>query len=612
MPIRKFRNIKNSVFFQSLQILNRRDRILTLFVVILQIVFALLDLVGVTIVGLIGSLAVSGVSGNRPGNKVYSFLSLLRIQDSNLQFQVTLLGLIAASFLSFKSILTLYFNRKSSYFLSRRGAQVSRILIQKLLGQDLLKINERSLMETINIVTSGVTTITVGILGTFIFLISDVSLLLILGIGLFVVDTVIAVSTLALFATVAILLYKLLNLKVKKLGEEQNRLVILSNEKIGEVVSSFREIFVRDRRYYYADAIGNLRLSLADTVAELIYLPNISKYAIEITLVLGALGIAGFQFITQPAGHAVAVLSIFLVSSARIAPAVLRVQQGLLNIKGSIGTAAPTLGLIKELSRQPILEKDNNIIDFEHRNFIPTVNIKKVSFIYPNTKQKALEEVSLNIDQGMSVAIVGPSGSGKTTLVDLMLGLLPISNGSCEISDMKVKDAIKNWPGALAYVPQDVVINNGSIAKNVTMGFELAHVKEDKIWRALEVAHLSDFVKSLPDNIHTNVGDHGKKISGGQRQRLGIARALYTNPKLLVMDEATSSLDGETEAAITESINLMKGKITVVTIAHRLSTVRNCDLVVYLESGRVKAVGSFEEVRKKIPNFDKAAKLMGL
>lgn len=612
MPLRINPRVKKSILAKSLLILSRRDRFLIYVVVVMQIIFALLDLVGVIIVGLIGSLAVSGVSGVKPGNKVYSFLSFLHIESQNIQFQATVLGLIAAVFLGVKSLLTLFFNRKSAYFLSRRGALISRNLVQKLLGQNLLKINERSLMETINIVTNGVTSITVGVLGTFVFLIADISLLFILGVGLFVVDTVIAFSTLILFSSIAILLYRFLHQKVRNLGEKQNSLMIAGNERISEVVTSFREIYVRNRRYFYANVIGDMRLALADVFAESSFLPNISKYTIEITLVFGALGIAGFQFITQPAGHAVAVLSIFLAASTRIAPAVLRIQQGLLLIKGSFGTAYPTIRLIEELVDYPSLDKTDDAIDFEHHGFEPTITIKSVTFKYPSSDKNALSEISLSIEAGKSIAIVGPSGSGKTTLIDVMLGLLPISLGTCLISGFNSMEAIKLWPGSIAYVPQDIVITNGTIASNVAMGYELSGIDEKKIWDALELAQLKEFVLALPEGIHTNVGDRGKKISGGQRQRLGIARALFTNPKLLIMDEATSSLDGTTEAGITESIYKLRGRVTVITIAHRLSTVRNCDEVVYLEQGKILANGTFSEVRKKVPNFDKAAMLMGL
>jgi ABC-type multidrug transport system fused ATPase/permease subunit len=173
-------------------------------------------------------------------------------------------------------------------------------------------------------------------------------------------------------------------------------------------------------------------------------------------------------------------------------------------------------------------------------------------------------------------------------------------------------DAISKWPGAIAYVPQNVLISDGTIRTNVALGFPIALATDELVWKALDVAQLSDFVRSLEGGLDAQVGENGAKISGGQRQRLGIARALFSKPQLLVLDEATSSLDSETELKISKAIQNLRGKVTVVIIAHRLSTVRKADNVYYLEDGKIKASGSFEEVRKMSPEFDQQAKLLGL
>jgi len=212
----------------------------------------------------------------------------------------------------------------------------------------------------------------------------------------------------------------------------------------------------------------------------------------------------------------------------------------------------------------------------------------------------------------MIVYITGASGSGKTTLADLMLGLLEPSTGKVLISGLKPSEAIRKWPGAIAYVPQEVTIFNGTIRENITLGFDEWNESDVKIARAIELASLGDVVSELPDGLESQVGDRGTSLSGGQRQRIGIARALFTNPRLLVMDEATSSLDGLTESVISNNISRLHGKVTVVLIAHRLSTVRNADNVVYLRNGKIVATGNFDAVRKAVPDFDKQAKLMGL
>jgi len=208
--------------------------------------------------------------------------------------------------------------------------------------------------------------------------------------------------------------------------------------------------------------------------------------------------------------------------------------------------------------------------------------------------------------------LVGPTGAGKTSAADVLLGVLNPDSGSVTISGVSPAEAVLKWPGAISYVPQDVVIANGTIKQNVCLGFNPDLVPESYVWDALAAAQLVEFVRSLPNGLNSEVGERGTKISGGQRQRLGIARALFTQPKLLVLDEATSALDGETEAAITSAIQNLKGKVTVIVIAHRLSTVRDADNVVYLDKGKVVSQGTFDQVRAVVPDFDRQAKLMGL
>ena len=216
------------------------------------------------------------------------------------------------------------------------------------------------------------------------------------------------------------------------------------------------------------------------------------------------------------------------------------------------------------------------------------------------------------IPKGTSIAFVGPSGAGKTTIIDILMGVLNPDSGAVLISGLPPLIAVAKWPGAVSYVPQDVVIAAGTIRENISLGYPLSEATDELVMGALKVAHLDKFVADLPNGIDTQVGERGTRISGGQRQRLGIARAMFTQPHLLVLDEATSSLDGETEASISEAIHALRGATTIVIIAHRLSTVRNADTVVYLSKGKVLATGTFDEVRKAVPDFDHQAKIMGL
>jgi ATP-binding cassette subfamily C protein len=233
-------------------------------------------------------------------------------------------------------------------------------------------------------------------------------------------------------------------------------------------------------------------------------------------------------------------------------------------------------------------------------------------FRYINSEKTVVQNVSFRLSPGDTLAIVGPSGAGKTTLIDLLLGVLSPISGEIRISGELINYTVSKWPGSISYVPQEVAVINGSVRENIILGFADSQEYDYQVWRCLETANLKRYVEDLPEGLDTQIGDSGLILSGGQRQRLGIARALFTNPKLLVLDEATSALDAETEDMISRALMQLKGEASLVIVAHRLSTVRNADLVIYMERGEILAAGTFDEVRDAVPNFDQQAKLMGL
>lgn len=604
--------IKSSTVIRSLKILPKSDRPKIFAAIGMQVSLGFLDLIGVAAFGILGALAVTGVQSREPGNRVSAVLSALGLSDIGFQQQVAFLGLGAAAILVIRTFISIIAIRKIFFFLSRRGALISSTLVSRLLSQSLLKVQSKSTQETVYSVTAGVSAITLGVLGTAMSLIADGSLLIIMLIGLLVVDAVIALTTLLFFGLLGFVLYRVMNVKAHRLGYLVSELNVASNEKIIEVLESYRESVVRNRRDYYSKQIGAARLKLADVLAELQFMPNVSKYVIESGMVIGALVIAGIQFGLQDARHAVATLSVFLAAGTRIAPATLRFQQSLIAIKSSLGTAMPTLEMIERLSSIPAIDNTTENFNVDHLGFNGDIIIEKVSITYPTKSSKALNGVSLKINSGQSLAIVGPSGAGKTTLIDVLLGVLPPDEGRILVSGASPLEAISKWPGAMAYVPQDVMIARGTVRENVALGFPENVASDELVWQAIRDAQLEDFINTLPQGLDTEVGQRGARISGGQRQRLGIARAMFTRPKLLVLDEATSSLDGQTEADISAAIHGLHGSVTIVMIAHRLSTVLNADQVIYMANGSIISQGTFEEVRSAVPDFDSQAKLMGL
>jgi ABC-type multidrug transport system fused ATPase/permease subunit len=597
---------------RCISILSKVDQRKLFMVGLLQIAMSVLDLLGVAAIGLLGALSVTGLQSREPGNTTVQVLKLLQIADQPFQMQAMILSVGALVLLTGRTLLSIFFSRRILFFLSRRGALISANLVSKLLSQPLLVIQSKTTQETLYSLTRGVELIVLQVIATAIVMVSDLSLLIILGLALFLVSPPSAISTFLVFFLIAIMLNRFSHRRANTFGRKSSELNIRSNEKIVEVFGSYRESVVRNRREYYAREIGSLRNSLADASAELAFLPYVSKYVIETAIIFGGVLVGASQLFFKDAAGAVATLGIFLAAGARIAPAVLRVQQGSIQIQGSIGQAKPTLELIDSLLNVPIGINLDDTVKTDHVGFFPEVKIENVSMSYPNRNIRAISEFSLNIPVGSSVAIVGPSGAGKTTIIDILLGVLNPNQGSVEISGLPPLKAFEQWPGAVSYVPQDVAIVAGSIRENIALGYPSVAATDELVMSALKVAHLDGFVAELPNGLDTQVGERGAKISGGQRQRLGIARAMFTRPCLLVLDEATSSLDAETEANIADAIHSLRGSTTVVMIAHRLSTVRRADVVVYLTEGKILSKGSFDEVRRAVPDFDRQAKLMGL
>ena len=601
-----------STLRRAFNILPENDRKKLIFVSLIQISLGLLDLLGVLALGLLGALSVTGLQSGSTGNRMNEALTFLQLENLSLQDQALILGIGSVVLLVGRTVLSIIFTRRIIFFLSRRGAVISGTLISRLLSQSMLMIQSSSAQQNLYAVTTGVNVITLQVLATATVLIADTSLIIIMGVAIFIVDPLLAVGTTFIFFLVGYVLFHLMHVRASELGKNTSELSIRSNEKIVEIFSSFRESVVRNRRDYYAREITTLRFGLANTSAEVSFLPYVSKYVIETSVIVGGLFLGCIQFFLQDAKHAIASLTIFIAAGARIAPAVLRVQQGSIAIRNGLGQATPTLDLIDVLGFAPIIENLDDKVHVVHKGFVPRIQLKDVSFSYRKESGFEISNLSLEVLPGSVVAFVGASGAGKSTLVDILLGVLTPDLGDVNISGLTPSQAITKWPGAVAYVPQDVMISKGTLRENVAMGFPIESATNELVMNALMIADLEEFVRGLPDGIDTQVGERGTKISGGQRQRLGIARALFTCPSLLVLDEATSSLDAETEENISKSISSLRGSTTVVMIAHRLSTIRNADVVFYMSGGQIISKGTFDEVRKSVPEFDYQAKLMGL
>jgi len=595
---------------RSLGLLNRRSRRLYWLAVIAQMLTSTLDLAAVILIGLVvgGTSAVALGTGGSPAS---GFLGDL-IPDST--DGIIAFAAVAGVLLVTKSLTSLYLTRRTYRFLANRSAMVSSQLADQVLSLSLLDVQRRASQKLTQALTGGVSAATVNTLGPNSVILAESSLAVLLLVGLSAVDPLVAVFTIVFFGLIAILLQLAIGRWAVRLGRAQAAADIGSMTELQHSIRAYRELVVANRRELFVKRFEVLRWKAASVLADSFILSQAGKYVFEGALVFGAGGLVVILTTTRSLESAVLSLTIFLLVATRVFPSLLRLQAAFTQLRNAEGVSSEVFALIEDL--KALHQSPTAQVAFETYEsaepFGPSITLSGVSLTYPDTTEPALHGISVSVKPGQSVAIVGSTGAGKSTLADIMLGVIRPTGGSASLSGLPPEQAVATWPGSIAYVPQDVAVLSGTVRENVALGFPDEEIDDEAVWEALRRAHLADFLADYRDRLDTVVGENGVKLSGGQRQRLGIARALYTRPRMLVMDEATSALDAQTERDITSTIDEISGEVTTIVIAHRLATVRHCELVLYLDNGRLVASGTFEDIRRQVPAFDQQAQLLGL
>jgi ABC-type multidrug transport system fused ATPase/permease subunit len=522
--------------------------------------------------------------------------------------RLTLLGVVAIALLIVKSATGAWLSRRILLFLARRQTAVAQAMAASLFRQPLPILERRTTQETAYALTYGVASAIVGLLGAVSLAIADITLLLVLGTALLIYNPAVTLAALVFFGLLALFLYAAMGSWAGRTGHELARANFDLTRAVQETIATYRELTAADRTDSHVSGFSPLIWGGARAAATSSFIAQLPKYLYETGLLIGAAGLAAWAFATQPLAQAVATITIFLAAGSRIMPSLLRLQNSTFTIRYAAGQAESTYALHDSLSVTSASE-DSAVAS---RALVPSIEFAHATFTYPGAAAPALDNVSLTIPPGSAVAIVGPTGSGKSTLVDALLGILPLDSGAISIDGLPALTAIRSWPGSIGYLPQDVALVAGTVRANVALGLSTEHVDDARVWQVLDMVGLAAFLRDERVGLDTEVGEHGVALSGGQRQRIGLARALYDAPRILLLDEATSALDAETESAITRVLGTLGGDVTRITVAHRLTSVRNADLVVYLDAGSIRATGTFESVRAEVPEFDRSARLLGL
>ena len=578
---------------------------------------------GVALLGLVGAIAVSGLDPNSLPSWVQTAFDRMGLGDATASQLAGIVAATAAALFLAKTAVSAYLTRRILTFLANRQADVSARLARDLLSRQLLDVQRWPTAQVIYALTGGVNAATVALLGAALVIVTELFLFGIIAVGLLIIDPVTTLVAGAFFGLILFILQVMLGRASARNATIMAETSMTTMTAVSEALLTYRETTVLNRRELYVESFEGLVRTSARASAGNMYMMEIPKYVLETALVIGGFALALVQFLTRDLSAAAATVALFLAAGFRIIPSLLRLQGAGIGIRSATAASRKTLEIADFLESHPAPPSTSTKIETQgdvikaliargHGDFEASVEVADISVTYRNADTPALRHVSLTLSPGQSLALVGSTGAGKSTLADVLLGVVDPDEGEVRISGRLPREAILTWPGAIAYVPQDVALTDGTVRDNVALGLPRSAIDDDLVWQALARARLADFLRQERDGLDTVVGERGVRLSGGQRQRLGIARALYTRPRLLLLDEATSALDAETEQLITQTLQELEGEVTTITVAHRLATIRNADQVIYLKDGVIEARGTFDEVRSAAPDFARQAKILGL
>ncbi len=377
--------------------------------------------------------------------------------------------------------------------------------------------------------------------------------------------------------------------KITNYGAKTNTYQTKTLQTVNEAIEGFKEIKILNKEEYFHKKVSQMALKYANTYTNLLLFKTIPRFAIELILVASVVFIVFVAiFMKRDLVTIVPTLTVFCVSALRLMPAAYTFSDGLAQMR--FGHEATNI-IYKDLYNKKILGQKDIIKPVK---YFKSLNLQNIFLSYG--KKQILENVSLSINKGDSIGIIGVTGSGKTTLINIILGLIIPNKGSVFLNDKKVNNSVESLKGLCAYIPQNTFLIDDSIKKNIALGMREEEIDDKKLINAIEQAHLTDLVKSLPNGLNTNVGENGDKLSGGQRQRITLARAFYFYRQIFLLDEATSALDSETEEEINFAIRELKGKITTIIVAHRYSILKQCDHIYEIKNRELIYRGKYNDI----------------
>ena len=570
--------------------------------VVLSMALALLDMAGV--IAMLPMMQY--VTGQPVDSGALGEVNRL-LGEPPLKTLVASLGLLIFGAFIAKDVTSLFVRRWQLRFMAKQQVELSTQLLEGYLTGPYSWHLRQNTADKLWTVQGAVSMGYSGGLSAALAAISEILTITFIFGSLLVIAPAVAVSAALYFGVAALVVQRFIRPRVLEAGERTR----LASQDVSRAslqpLTAVKEVKLRRAHQQFLDDFREASTRGADAGVTASILQDLPKYFLEIVFVLGVGVLAVVATTGASAVEGLVLLGLFVAAGTRILPSSIR----LINAFSGVRFARSPLEHLVFISRLMREHRDDEAAavvtdEIPHGD----VSIRGLRFAYADRPElEVLRGVDVDIASGSSLAVVGVSGAGKSTLVDILLGLQQPLQGTVTAGGLSIFDNLPGWQRQIAVVPQDVALLDASIGQNIAFD---EPAEADRLADAVARAQLGDLIAGLPNGLDSDAGERGSRLSGGQRQRIGIARALYRNPSLLVLDEATSALDNETERRLTETIEGLHGSVTVVVVAHRLSTVRHCDRLIFMEDGRVTSSGTFEEVRESNPTFARLVELGSL
>ena len=517
--------------------------------------------------------------------------------DPSEQALVAALGAMIVGAFVVKDVAALFIRRWQLTFMAGQQVQISSSMLQGYLTSPYSWHLRQSTADKLWIVQGAVS---MGYAAGIAAALASLTEMLTIGFifaSLVVISPPVTAAAVIYFGLVTVVLQALIRPRVQKAGARSLAASQAASGAALQPLTAVKEIKLRRAHRQFISHFRATSEAGAEASVSAAILNEVPKYVLEIAFVIGVGGLAVVAASGNDRGDGVVVLGVFVAAGTRIVPSAVR----LINAFSAIRFARPPMEQLVGLHRLMRQHRaDEELAVRTQETPSGDIIVEGLRFGYEGTATEVLKGVDLRVPSGSSLAVVGSSGAGKTTLVDILLGLHRPTAGDVKAGPTSIFDNVPGWQRSVAVVPQDVTLLDTSIRLNIAFDEE---VDPERLDAAVVQAQLADLIQELPHGLDTRAGEGGIRLSGGQRQRIGIARALYRRPELLVMDEATSALDNATERRLTETIDGLSGQVTVVVVAHRLSTVQHCDQLIFMSDGRIASAGTFDQVRAENAEF---------